>query len=1103
MKKILAIDDQQDNLVTIKALLNINLPEYTVITASSGVEGIMAAQNEQPDVILLDIKMPNMDGYEVCENLKKKEQTKRIPIIMLTAVRTDTASRVKALDLGADAFLLKPIDSVELIAQVHVMLRIKKAEDKLIKENIELEELVKERTLELSEKNNILNQEIAQREKLTQKLIESESKYKALYINAPLAYQSLDAEGNIKDVNPTWLSILGYQRNQVIGKSFFCFLHPESHKKAETKIFPEFKSSGFIHNVEFKIRHENGNYIDISYEGCAEYNLNGSFKQTYCVFQDITERKKAEEALAQEQRFTQTLMDSMPGIFYLYTYPEMQLVRWNKNHETVFGYSHSELENMNINDWIHEESKQIVINAVQKIINNGFLSLELELYTKTRKAIPFILSSVKFETQNQQYILGVGIDNSKQKLAEEAKVESERKLKTLVNNLQGIAYRCKNDRNWTMEYLSQGFEQLTGYKTEDIVNNNKLSFTSLIVSEDQNQVREKVQLAINKKEPFELTYKIKTASGSIVHVLEKGVGVYSEKNGKLIALEGFITDISEGIKTTKELFIHNKRLEALLKILQHGFDSTTQLLDFALDQAINLTESKFGYIFFYNEKKQQFTLYAWSQDAKMQCNVDNQQTMYQLENTGCWGEAVRQRKPFIINDYSKPNEFIKGTPQGHVILKKFLTVPIIVNNEIKLVIGVANKNENYTDTDSKQLTLLMDSVWNVIDREQNQNELIKAKQRAEESDQLKSAFLANMSHEIRTPMNAVLGFSQLLLKENIEPHEKIIYSEYIRINGESLVKIIDDIIDISKIQIKQLSIRKVDFNLHLIIEELHVYYTRLLAQSSKNIVFKLDISNNLNEKFFVNSDDSRLKQIFNNLISNAIKYTDQGEIIFGYKELDKKIHFYIKDTGYGISKENQTRIFERFFQHSNKYVSRQEGTGLGLAISKELVELLGGELKVDSVLGEGSMFYFDLPVEHVFVDRNEIPVHQTHEKVLNLSAYKLLIVDDEESNYVLTKRILKHTKIQTEWASNGKDAVEMVKKNTYNIVIMDIKMPEMDGIEATRLIKQYNKNTVVIIQTAFAMPETKEEAFAAGCDDLVVKPITAGNFMALIQKHLV
>ncbi|MBI9069479.1 MAG: PAS domain S-box protein [Salinivirgaceae bacterium] len=320
-----------------------------------------------------------------------------------------------------------------------------------------------------------------------------------------------------------------------------------------------------------------------------------------------------------------------------------------------------------------------------------------------------------------------------------------------------------------------------------------------------------------------------------------------------------------------------------------------------------------------------------------------------------------------------------------------------------------------------------------------ETELIKAKERAEESDRLKSAFLTNMSHEIRTPLNAVLGFSELLTQTNINESEKEIFSEYIRLNGQSLAKIIDDIIDISKLESKRLSITKASFNLHTLFNELNNYYSSLLVQKAKShIELVMDLPKELKTDFYIESDEQRLKQVLNNLISNAIKYSEKGQITFGYKINKNSIHFYVKDTGFGIGPENISKIFERFIQFSPQYVSKHEGTGLGLAICKNLVDLLGGELMVESKVNIGSNFFFEIPLIN-----SEKPSRIYDKKTINLkkdlSKYKILIADDEDSNYVLSKRILKPTKVVADWAQNGKQAVEMATNNKYDLIITIVR----------------------------------------------------------------
>jgi PAS domain S-box-containing protein len=394
-------------------------------------------------------------------------------------------------------------------------------------------------------------------------------------------------------------------------------------------------------------------------------------------------------------------------------------------------------------------------------------------------------------------------------------------------------------------------------------------------------------------------------------------------------------------------------------------------------------------------------------------------------------------------------------------------------------------------------------IKDITERNDFINEIKIAKAKAEESDQLKTAFLANMSHEIRTPMNAVLGFAQLLVQKNLDPNERTIFAEYIRLNGESLLKIIDDIIDISKIQAKQLTIFNKEFDLHKVFVELEQYYKRLLLQKIKNeIELIVALPQSSDNPFYICTDEIRLKQILNNLILNTITHAGKCTLTIGYLLKDNSIHFFVKDTGRGIATKYHSKIFERFVQYSNEYLSRQEGTGLGLPISKELVTVLGGVLKLESREGLGATFYFEIPLNQKKQDKVIKRAPRKLNFTVDLSAFSILIADDELSNFALAKHVLLATRINIDWAKNGKEAIDMANVKNYDLILMDIKMPGLDGIEATRNIRKTNTEVPIIVQTAFAIPDIKQAAFDAGCNDFIVKPIDLDDFLMLVSKFL-
>lgn len=512
-----------------------------------------------------------------------------------------------------------------------------------------------------------------------------------------------------------------------------------------------------------------------------------------------------------------------------------------------------------------------------------------------------------------------------------AKTESDRKLNTLFNNLKGIAYRCRNDNDWTMEVFSEGFEEITGYKIEDFIENKKHAYNDIILPEDRDRVWQEVQLALEMKQSFELNYQIITASGERRYMLEKGIGIFDEKTGEVIALEGLITDV------TKQVLVEEKIVDALSK--------------------------------------------------------------------------------------------------------------------------------------------------------------------AEESDRLKSAFLANMSHEIRTPMNGILGFADLLKQPGLDGDEQQTYVKIIEKGGKRLLNIINDLIDISKIESGQMGIVNNNVNINEQIEYLFTFFRPEAESKGLVLSYKNALPSN---KAIIKCDKEKFIAILTNLIKNAIKYTQQGSIELGYSRKDKFIEFFVKDTGMGIPKNRHKAVFDRFVQADSSLASEFEGAGLGLSITKGYVEMLGGEIWLKSRKVAGSIFYFTLPynTEETTLD---IPMSNSisEEKLESLKKLTILVAEDDAMANSYLAIILKDISKVIFYAKNGKEAVELCKQNPdIDLILMDVKMPLMDGYEATQIIRTFNKEVLIVAQTAYALAGDANNAIANGCNDYLAKPISKKDVYTLLNKYI-
>lgn len=381
------------------------------------------------------------------------------------------------------------------------------------------------------------------------------------------------------------------------------------------------------------------------------------------------------------------------------------------------------------------------------------------------------------------------------------------------------------------------------------------------------------------------------------------------------------------------------------------------------------------------------------------------------------------------------------------------------------------------------------------------DELISSKEKAQESDRLKSAFLANMSHEIRTPMNGILGFSNLLLEPELSDETKDAYIKIIHQSGKRMLNTVTDIVEISKIEAGIIDVRNSKFNLsESVISMLNFFQPE--AQK-KGLI--LGLESELQEtNLFINTDKNKFESIFTNLIKNAIKYTDTGKIIVRTFIKTGFVEFCIEDTGIGVPKNRKEAIFNRFEQADIEDTRVFQGSGLGLAISKSYVEMLGGKIWVESIEGEGSQFYFSIPC-CTFEKESSITYNiESTNKELNFRGnYKILIVEDDDASTIFLETILKGIAQKIVHAKTGEQAIEICKKNSdFDVILMDIKMPGIDGFETTKRIREINSAVIIIAQTAYALSGDKEKAISSGCNDYITKPVKKELLLFKIEKNI-
>ncbi|MBN2891407.1 MAG: response regulator [Bacteroidales bacterium] len=755
---------------------------------------------------------------------------------------------------------------------------------------------------------------------------------------------------------------------------------------------------------------------------------------------------------------------------------------------------------------------------------------EQEMFNEVANDISFALNSIEQKQKNAQYQKEI--------------LESELHYESLLNNPVNYAiYRLREGGepfNSIVTHVSPSLSDILGLPKEDLYNFQKWFLN--IHPNDHPRIIEAILKVAQPPFEFDEIFRYNHPEKGLVWLQAQAKGLPFQNNPEKIEYSnGIITDVTElkeaeiklleqnqeneslleefkaqnehlydlnestekllatNILQKETILRNNERLESLVKISSYQIQNTQELFDFALAEAIKLTDSEIGSIYKYEEIKKQFTHISFSEAVMENCIMSEIKKEISLEKSGLWGDVIYQNKHILVNNYDEYKNGKKGLPGGHTKLSRFLAIPVFIENEIVAVVGVANKESDYNQTDVLQLSLLMDNVWKITERQKLIENLELAKKQAEESDKLKTVFLANMSHEIRTPMNAILGFSVLLKKNNLEKPKQERYLEIIHKSSNQLLKIIDDIIDISKIDANQINITIEPCSpLELVKDVKSVFFHIKEYSENKNVELILDRITN--ETIFIESDPNRLKQVISNLISNAYRYTEYGKIIFGYTLNSDDIVFFVKDTGIGIPKEKQEVIFERFRQVDE--FSYHEGTGLGLTISKALVELLGGKIWLESEPNKGTVFYFSIPLSKTGEKPKVVEKQQEEMDVLDLSGKNIFLAEDSDFAVAYLIELLAETHANVFVMNDGEELMFELKDFIPDLILLDINMPKKTGLECLQEIKQRKIKVKILAQTAYAMSNEKELLIEAGADEYISKPIDSTELFVKIKKLL-
>jgi PAS domain S-box-containing protein len=565
---------------------------------------------------------------------------------------------------------------------------------------------------------------------------------------------------------------------------------------------------------------------------------------------------------------------------------------------------------------------------------------------------------------------------------------------------------------------------------------------------------------------------------------------YWGKDGSLIGILGISRDITEQKRTEKIRSIQYNIARSILSA-----ENLQQLLEIISKELSHIFNTSNFFVAMYNPETDMLkqVLYSDEHDAFTEWEASKSLS----------GLVVKQARTLLLN--RKEVEQLEAEKNTTFIGSKaecWLGVPLIINDKATgvMVIQSYTNSEAYDQSSTALLEMIAHEIAVFIERRKMMDDMVVAKNKAEESDRLKSAFLANMSHEIRTPMNGILGFSGLLKEPNLSGEDQQKFIGIIEKSGIRMLNIINDIIDISKIESGLMDVSISETNINEQTEFIYSFFKTEIEEKGMRILLK----NTLQTKdAIIKTDKEKIYAVLTNLVKNAVKFTSDGFIELGYEKKGDYIEFFVRDSGPGITEDKLQSIFERFRQGNESTNRKYEGAGLGLSISKAYIEMLGGKIWVESEINKGSVFYFTIPYTGAMQDNSVVKnIASAEERVSEMKKIKILIAEDDEISGMLLSLALKKISTEILKAKNGIEAVEICRRNPdIDLILMDIQMPEINGYEATKQIRQFNQNVVIIAQTAFALSGENEKSQAAGCNDCIAKPFNQVLLIDLIQKH--
>ncbi|MBD2181750.1 response regulator [Aerosakkonema funiforme] len=1223
---ILIVDDVPQNLQLLSSILTSH--DYEVRRVINGKLALTVASSDPPDLILLDIMMPDMDGYEVCQQLKANEITREIPVIFLSALN-DVLDKMKAFSVGGIDYITKPIQDREVIARVENQLMIVRQKKQLreqkaqleqeVRERIRAEEAVRQRAIALSNHNLVLT-------KLAQSLALNEGDLKAalaeiteacaenvgverssvwLYNESPTKIQCLDLFEKSHNRHSQGIELL-----ETDYPAYFQALQQErpiaaenAHTDPRTKEFSSCYltplSIASMLDMPIRVKGKTAGVVCLEHVGFARHwtpedeNFARSIANLVSLAIEARERKYAELALREREEWLRTLVSNISGAVYrCLCHSDWTMVFISDAILEISGYPPSDFINERVRSFdsiVHPEDKDKVKKTIREGISNKQPYCIEYRIVKADGSIAWVYEKgqVIFDANDKIIWLdGVIFDIGDRHKAEVALRESEQRFRAIFNS--SFQFTGVLQPNGTVLDVNQTALDFTATKRSDLLGRlfwevkwwmepgknpkEKADRKSELGGGNnlkRSQARQKKAASLQPKQEELKEAIARAAKGEIVRYEVEILGAFntiatidfsikpvfdSSQNVVLLVTEGRdITQRKQAEETLRQMAEREKAIARVIERMRQTLDiesiftATTQELRLLIDcdrivvyqfhpdwtgefvaesvgsEWISLLRQQHNDPHFAKD-----TIQDSRCTVKALCNQDaSPGDSYQQQTSSTDNQSVNYLCIPDIYQAEFPSPYIHLLERFQA--RAYIIVPIFSSNKLWGLLG-AYQNSSPRQWKEAEINVVV-QIGNQLGVALQQAELLQQTEKqsaalqqavlaADTANRAKSEFLANMSHELRTPLNAILGFTQVMNRSSSISAEHQQYLAIINRAGEHLLDLINDVLEMSKIEAGRITLHENFFDLIHLLESLEKMFR--LRTESKGLQLIFEIEPELPE--YVKSDEGKLRSCLINLLGNAIKFTTEGCVklrvsAINPEEFVKKlgisnneseqiiIYFEVSDTGPGIAPEEINLLFEPFGQTASGRKS-QQGTGLGLPISRKFVQLMGGDISVSSQISKGSTFSFYIKI--TLADASKVKADRPQSKVISLAPNqpecRILVADDRFESRMVLVTLLTSIGFLVREAENGRDAIALWESWQPNLILMDMRMPVMDGYEATKYIKSreigQERSTVIIALTANAFEDDRQSILSAGCNDFIGKPFREEILLEKLSQYL-